>query len=160
MTFLELLRKVRGNDHKAPAKLLCLDPGETTGWAVFERGELTDWGQSATLKQGWSAIHDLFEEVKPTHVVFENYRVYQHKLSQHANSEVYTLRLIGVIEYLCYMQELENHTQMASTAKGFCKDSKLKEWGYWQPGMKHARDAIRHGCYYQLFHGRTKEAKK
>lgn len=41
--------------------------------------------------------------------------------------------------------------QMAAQAKGFVDDDKLKAWGFWIKGKKHARDAIRHGVYYLLF---------
>lgn len=45
----------------------------------------------------------------------------------------------------------EGIKQMAVTAKNFCTDDKLKQWGFWQAGQKHARDSIRHGCYFLLF---------
>ena len=37
---------------------------------------------------------------------------------------------------------------MAQQAKGFVTDAKLKEWGMWDIGHKHARDACRHCVYY------------
>ena len=40
--------------------------------------------------------------------------------------------------------------QMAFQGKGFATDARLKEWGFWKEGMKHSRDAIRHGIYYLL----------
>lgn len=152
MTFQSLYNKRRcGEDIAKGTRLLALDPGETTGWAFFVDGELTKWGQAPTKLEGWSAIEEVFGALKPTHVVAENYRVYEHKLKQHANSEVYTLRLIGVIDYICFKRNIPITYQMAQSAKGFCTDSKLKTWGYWKEGMKHARDAVRHGCYYLLF---------
>jgi hypothetical protein len=44
------------------------------------------------------------------------------------------------------------HYQMATTAKTFVTDEKLKQWGFWQEGMRHSRDAIRHGLYFLLFY--------
>lgn len=85
-------------------------------------------------------------------VIYENYRVYAHKLERHSNSEVYTLRLVGVIEYLCDVKhKIPYYNQMAQQAKGFVTDDKLKKWGYYRQGLRHARDAIRHGCYFLLF---------
>lgn len=156
MRFEDLLRKVRGEDFTPPERLLCLDPGETTGWALFIYGTLVDCGQISSKTEGWAEVEALFKETQPTEVVAENYRVYLHKLKQHTNSEVYTLRLIGVIDYLCWKLGIKLHYQMAATAKGFCKDSKLRQWGFWQEGERHARDAIRHGCYYLLFFERRK----
>lgn len=151
-TFEELLERRRGKEFKFPERMLVLDPGETTGWAVFEHGRLTAWGQIKTMEEGWDAIHELFADVQPTHVLYENYRIYKHKLERHSFSDVYTLRLIGVIEYLCDVTYgVPRVHQMAQQAKGFVKDQRLREWGYFKPGMRHARDAIRHGCYYLLF---------
>lgn len=149
--FTELLVKRRGPDFKAPKRLLVLDPGETTGWAVFENGKLTAAGQGRTI-EGWNVIGDLFEDIHPSMVLYENYRVYAHKLERHSNSEVYTLRLVGVIEYICERAfNIPHHNQMAQQAKGFVSDEKLKAWGFWNKGQRHARDAIRHGCYFLLF---------
>lgn len=152
IAFAELLKKRRGEQFIAPATLLCLDPGETTGWAVFENGKLTAAGQAKTKEGGWETIAKLFDDVMPTHVIFENYRVYAHKLERHSNSEVYTLRLVGVIEFLCdVIHNISRYDQMAYQAKGFVSDDKLKDWDFYKPGYRHARDAIRHGCYFLLF---------
>jgi hypothetical protein len=182
--FEELLLRTRGENFIPPERLLCLDPGETTGWALFEKGKLTKWGQSPTFnkelqKPNWNEIVQLFVETQPTQIVCENYRVYEHKLAQHAGAEIFTVRLIGVIDFFSCMgyysegeevySEMDHdyiqpyirhdacpiHYQMASTAKGFCTDEKLKGWGFWQEGMRHSRDAIRHGAYYLLFYGRS-----
>jgi hypothetical protein len=150
--FGELLQKRRGINFQAPARLLCLDPGHTTGWSVFEDGKLTATGEAATMAEGWSCIDRLFTDINPTAVIYENYRVYAHKLERHSNSEVYTLRLVGVIEYLCDVKyKISQYNQMAHQAKGFVTDDKLKSWGFYQTGQKHARDSIRHGCYFLLF---------
>lgn len=150
MTFEELLAKRRGEGFVPPKRLLCLDPGHTTGWCLFEDGKLTASGQADTISS-WYEIDKLFEDVKPTMVIYENYRVYAHKLERHSNSEVFTLRLIGVIEYICWLDRTPYFNQMAHQAKGFVTDEKLKKWDYYQKGAKHARDAIRHGCYFLLF---------
>lgn len=154
MDFRELVERKRAKEDnfEFPARLLCLDPGHTTGWAVFENGLLTASGQAATMDKGWSEIDNLFNDVQPTMVIYENYRVYAHKLERHSNSEVYTLRLIGVIEYLCDVKfGIPQYNQMAHQAKGFVTDEKLKKWGFYKRAEKHARDAMRHGCYFLLF---------
>lgn len=151
-SFAELLYMKRGKDFVPPKRLLCLDPGETTGWSVFQDGKLVDAGQAKTFENGWWEIHNLFKTACPTMVIYENYRVYDHKLQRHANSEVYTLRLIGVIEYLCEIVfRIPYYNQMAHQAKGFVTDDKLKQWGMYMIGLKHARDSIRHGAYFLLF---------
>lgn len=154
LTFSELLSRIRGS-HRIPHRLLCLDPGKTTGWCVFEDGRLTKWGQVENCFDDKNISIDgmmkLFKEVDPDYVVYEDYKVYSNKLDRHAFSPVMTVRLIGMIETYCQLENIPTHKQMATTAKTFCTDEKLQQWGFWQQGMRHARDAIRHGCYFLLF---------
>lgn len=155
MSFEELLERLRGT-HKIPERLLCLDPGKTTGWAFFESGKLTKWGQIPDCYDAQNIdatkLMQLFEELQPDFIVYEDYRVYTHKLDRHSFSPVMTVRLLGVIETYCQLNNVRAHKQMASTAKNFCTDNKLEAWGFWQRGMRHSRDAIRHGCYFLLFY--------
>lgn len=140
-------------DTPTPKCLLALDPGETTGWAVFKDGVLANYGQlpTHTVEASVPIIMNLLEEYEPTKLVYEDYKVYGWKTQSHAWDSLHTPRLIGNIQTLCVLQNIPISAQMAQHAKQFCTDSKLKMWGYYKPGMKHARDAIRHGCYYILF---------
>ena len=168
-SYMQIIKKVyKGKEQLIPDVLLCLDPGETTGYAVFKDGFLTAWGQCATVvsdgkkKQiDWNAVVKLFNYTKPTQVVCEDYKIYAHKLERHTFSSVETLRLIGGIDMLCKLNfpqclsgilidTIPIAYQMAFQGKGFATDARLKEWGFWKEGMKHSRDAIRHGIYYLL----------
>lgn len=155
LTYNELLQRIRG-DKKIPERLLCLDPGKTTGWCLFEQGKLTRWGQVDNCYDDnnidATGLLTLFQEVNPDFIVYEDYRVYSNKLDRHAFSPVMTVRLLGAIETYSQMNGIKTHKQMATTAKTFCTDEKLEQWCFWQPGMRHARDAIRHGCYFLLFY--------
>jgi len=139
--------------------VLCLDPGQTTGFAVF-RGEglgrapsMVVAGQLNTkdAETAFDIINQALTDYSPDHVIFENYLVYAHKATDHSNSELVTAQVIGVIKVLCKQRKLNYDKQMASQAKGFCDDEKLKAWNLWIRGQKHARDAIRHGIYWMLF---------
>lgn len=165
------LYKLRRGEAQMPSRILCLDPGETTGWAFFENTQLVRWGQITTVENEkicWDTLDTLFADICPDFVVCEDYRIYQHKLARHSFSPVLTLRLIGGIDLLCNsgwyvyngIDEFDHsydrytcpiHYQMATTAKTFCTDERLKSWGFYQEGMRHSRDAIRHGCYFLLF---------
>lgn len=176
MEFKTLCERYRKGIVYYPERLLCIDPGNTIGWCLFEKGELTTHGQLPVIVNddgiiNYEAIAGWLKDMQPTHVVMENYRVYAHKLEQHTFSDVSTIRIIGFIEGICKLGTIVNKTrlssgeyswetkgpsipvffQMAQQAKGFCTDEKLKEWGYWKTGMRHSRDAIRHGCYWMLF---------
>lgn len=165
-TLLDNIFKSKGRE--IPSRVLCLDPGETTGWCLFDRGELVDFGQIRTVIKvtmgkkedkfvAWGTLEKLFQDTHPTHIVCENYRVYAHKLERHSNSEIHTVRLIGGIDYLAHKLEIPLVYQMASQAKGFVTDDRLKAWDFWQPGMRHARDAIRHGIYWLLIGNNSKQ---
>jgi hypothetical protein len=136
--------------------ILALDPGETTGYSVFhaasETIEMVASGQVKTwpMKNCVTELANLLNQ-KPTLVVHEVYSIYEWKTDTHAWSDVPTLRVIGSLETLCIQAGIPYISQTAQVAKGFCTDEKLKAWGFYQQGQKHARDAIRHGLYFLLF---------
>jgi len=134
--------------------LLALDPGETTGYAIFSSGTLKDHGQVDTLTVTQSVDLLYIFISGRTHVVVENYQVYSWKLKEHKFSTLHTPRLIGCIETLCKLEGIGLSKQTAQNAKKFVTDEKLKEWGMWIKGRPHARDAIRHGIYYTIFGGK------
>ncbi len=92
----------------------------------------------------------------PKLVIIEDYRVYSWKAKEHSWSDMHTSRLIGAIETLCTFDSITPTKQMAGSVKGFCSDKRLREWGFWLTGQQHARDAVRHACYYILFHKEKK----
>ena len=139
-------------------KLLALDPGETTGYAVFNCSAgkspiLEDCGHIDTsgIESAVKHLTMLLNDVRPDRVVLEDYRVYAAKTEQHTYSNLMTPQMIGIILAFCEQRKIGTAKQMASLAKGFCTDDKLKFWKMYIRGKKHARDAIRHGIYYLLF---------
>ena len=139
--------------------LLALDPGETTGWCVFEylaandsyvkvaSGQLKTWPMQDFVNN----FKQLLAMYKPTAIVHELYAVYEWKATDHSWSSVPTLRVIGGIEVFAIMADIPVYTQTAQIAKNFCTDDKLKTWGFYITGEKHARDAFRHAAYFLLF---------
>lgn len=154
-SFEQLVLASREQKNLAPIEgnILALDPGHTTGVAVFKGMLLLSGSQIITkpIEQGVQALHELILEVQPEVVVCEDYRVYRWKTDEHANSSLLTPRIIGAIETLLTLQQIPLVKQPAHVAKHFCTDSRLKHWGMYSTGMRHANDAIRHGCYFQLF---------
>lgn len=142
--------------------LLALDPGETTGYTVFNGDELVGVGQLATkdIDKGVIELIKILDKFKPSFVVYEAYRVYKWKTKDHANSDLHTSQFIGVIRAICAMRSIPYHMQMAQVAKQFCTDDKLKEWGLWIKGQRHARDAIRHAIYFITFNWSKFEGEK
>ena len=133
--------------------LLALDPGETTGYAVFKEHKLIKSGEikTKTIETGIVTLQQVLKEHKPDFVVYEHYRVYQHKAKDHAQSDLHTSQFIGAIKTICLLRGVPYYKQMASVAKGFCTDDKLRDWGLYKRGERHARDAVRHGLYFLIF---------
>jgi hypothetical protein len=137
-------------------RLVTLDPGETTGFSVWDDSKLVDTGHLMTKivrgsvipLQQWIANLEIKAPMGPTYFVVEEYRVYGHKTEDHAQNDMHTSRLIGCIETLLTLRGIGYEMRGASFAKGFADDQKLEDWGFWKPGFRHARDAIRHGCYF------------
>jgi len=153
ITFKNLLRAQRGEEWAPPLMLLAFDPGQTTGWACFCRGELVAVGQTSKIdavEKALPQLEDVFERIHPTLVIIEDYRVYAHKAKAHSWNSLHTPKLIGAIQALCSLRKIPVVMQMASS-KQFVTDEKLKAWNMHNKGMRHALDAIRHGCYYLLF---------
>lgn len=158
--FPELAGKLKPKHFRGT--LICFDPGETTGLAIFRNGKLDETSQliTKTLEQGTITVNDLFQSIldaepqpqqQNVRVVMEDYKVYGWKTDQHAWAALHTPKFIGCIVTLCVIHQIPYHMQMAQQAKGFVNDDKLKAWKYYDKGMRHARDAVRHGCYYTLF---------
>jgi hypothetical protein len=134
-----------------PDRLLSVDPGHTTGYALWVRGKLTGFGQLSTLERPL-VLRDLVQRRKPTYVVFEAYQIYSWKLDQHAFSDVPTLRLIGALELICLERDIPYSSLTAQQSKSFVTDEKLKAWSMFQTSTKrHANDAIRLGAHFLIF---------
>lgn len=137
--------------------LLALDPGETTGVAVFtcdvDAAVLSHVAQIKTwpLTLGVESFMALIDKLQPDRVVFESYQVYEWKADSHSWSQIPTVQVIGMIQTILIQRGIPYSTQTAQVAKNFVDDDKLEKWGFWQKGLRHARDAIRHACYYLLF---------
>ena len=148
--FAELIARKRGETGISglPSRILAIDPGDTTGWALFVDGTLAEWGH---VGGNFTTLETLIKTARPDVLVVEEYRIYGWRAKQHSWSDVPTLRLIGAIQMLAAQQRMPIVMQTAQQAKGFSEDEKLRAWNFYQTGMKHANDAIRHGCYYILF---------
>lgn len=143
--FLKASRKGKSR----PARLLCVDPGETTGWSLWEDGELVKAGQF--LVENMNECFMFVTGISPTHMVMEDYRVYGHRRDQHVGSQVVTVQYIGVFKLAAEQLGIPLTLQMAWQAKKWATDEKLTQFGLYQINARHANDSIRHGIYYLLF---------
>jgi hypothetical protein len=133
-------------------RLITFDPGETTGYSIWDDGKLIEASQLNThdVKSTVLCLNEWLKKTMPPicYCVIEEYRVYQHKTESHAQNDMHTSRLIGCLETLLTLKGVGYQMRGAGLAKKFADDVKLEAWGFWKVGEKHARDAIRHGIYY------------
>ncbi len=145
-------------------RLLALDPGETTGWSIWDShdngthyelessGQLETWDKvNHTINPCVHNFNNMLMQWQPDYVVMERYAVYEWKAESHAWSDVPTLRIIGCMETFLILRQVPYHMQTAQAAKNFVTDDKLKEWGLWKKGERHARDSYRHALFFLLF---------
>ncbi len=152
--FTELVAQ-QHNGYPPTQRLLALDPGGTTGWAVFDGTVLEDAGQQ---KLDGLGLQGLVHRVRPDVIVLENYRIYRQKAMSHIGSEVLPARLIGALELIAESRHIPLHLQMAGPVKAVVTDDKLRAWVKAHKQIQagpHARDAIRHGLYFLLFPPKT-----
>lgn len=136
--------------------VLALDPGETTGVALWDPSvKEIMLCQIATkeVEEGYDKLWDIINYLsldKPglMHVRYEDYRVYGHMTDQHAFAHLHTPQLIGAIRVCCHLAQVPVSCCLAMHAKTFWTDDKLKLCHLYMPGMKHARDAQRHLLRY------------
>jgi hypothetical protein len=128
-----------------PAAYLALDPGEVTGWALFdEQGEILKFGQFGQGRQTAWLTTNLTENLKA--VIIEDYRNYANKRQKNW-SRNQTSKNIGAIEMLCEMRSVPYFLQPAN----------IKSIGYKWAGLveapsnhaiSHQYDAVVHGVYF------------
>ena len=152
-------------------KILTLDPSGnfskkegdgTTGWAIFEDGQLKDFGDVEAvghdrIEKYWEAISDLID-LSVNLVVCESYRLFAGKAKAQSNSLMETPQLIGYIRMHCYKWEIPivfqdpkdklRVTDPILVRQGFFEVKGRKHYCLGKPTNLHMRDAIRHGIYF------------
>lgn len=145
-------------------KILALDPGGTTGWALYQdmtvEGDQYDCppaimsGDFYTIGQIGPEEHHgrlwhLFQHQQPTMIVCESFEFRQfdgHRTGIRLDSKEY----IGLVKLWRELEGTPVVFQTASLGKTFCTDDKIKALNLWTPGHKHAMDAMRHLLTYMV----------
>lgn len=154
----ETVRKQHPSDiDTINSPILALDPGETTGVAEFD-GDVTIRVYQKVTKNIGQSYDWLTERLQTSwelhafsHLRYEDYRVYEWKVQDHAWSPVHTIQWIGAIKVAAHTTGVQSSCVMASVAKNWWTDNKLDMFGLNPKGLRHGRDALRHLLYYILF---------
>jgi hypothetical protein len=124
-------------------EVLSLDPGVTTGWALWSCGSLLGAGEYDEVATG--NLIDHFTKTGGV-VVCEAYIITAETLRR--SRQTASLELIGVAKHFARTRDCTFVMQTASSAKKFCTDDRLRAAGWKQRGLGHADDALRHLCTY------------
>jgi hypothetical protein len=157
-------------------RILILDPsgnfGEkegagTTGWAVFENGELKDFGKIEAADYDcqeayWQSVWRCIKDRDPDKVVCESYKLFGHKAKQQSGSSLDTPQLIGYLRGMCWaysyliiFQDPKDKVRVADEIlvhMGILEQTaggRYKALG--RQTVIHERDAIRHGVFYDRY---------
>ena len=139
-----------------PVVYLALDPGNNTGYAMFDAGgNLVSQGL-LPQRDGRDGLYKALQEWHAnqrllTTVICEDYFLYPWKGKAQSWSPLETTRVIGAIEYWCF---LTGRTLILQPAN-------IKSIGYKYAGMKettnkiasHAENAYIHGVFFLQKHG-------
>ena len=112
------------------AAYLALDPGETTGWALFDsEGNILKYGQFRQEQQNEWLSDNLTSDLKA--VICEDYK--NHAWKKQKNwSRNQTSKNIGAIEMLCSMRGVPCYLQQNT----------IKSIGYKYMGMEEAEELV------------------
>jgi hypothetical protein len=130
-------------------KVIALDPGGTTGWAVFRDGHFYRAGELEG--QHHRQLHQLLyketvgsDDEAPYYLIFERF--------DHRNNEfakLISVEYIGVIKLFLQQYPHVHGVPQGSSIKTFADEKKLSatKW-YIEYKKPHARDAARHLLYW------------
>ena len=128
-------------------KIIAFDPGRTTGVAIFNRqpgpnNPYLTIAQIRNLAPVWYLLH----REAPELIVYESF-LYQRR----DKVDLTPVEVIGVIKLYANETGTEIVSQTPAMGKRFWTDDKIKKLDLWEPGAKHAMDALRHLLYYRTF---------
>lgn len=135
-------------------RIVAVDPGKTTGVAIWDEATNTFTSYEFNVNDFYTFITDEINDFYSPdtneyelRIVSEDFII---TVNTAKNSQAHwSLRLIGVMDYLCQINELPALTLQAPALKAFGSDSKLKMVDWWKSGLGgHANDAARHLMIY------------
>lgn len=130
--------------------LFAFDPGETTGFAAFNKdGEVISTVNIPNIIQGLESFFRNYRFI-PKVVIIEDYRIFPAQLKAHILSRVPTLRVIGAIELWALSHKCEIIWHEVSVKNEGRKKFGIKD-GNTVHDLWHYNDAVAHGKMY--FHG-------
>ena len=132
-------------------RVLAVDPGGTTGFALYDGGaqyEVHDaWdktGQMTALMQVESFLKGSGLDV----LVCESFVISMGTMKKTREGSNTAIEIIGALRWLTWKHEVKFVTQSPADAASFMTPEKLRALGWWTKGSDHARSASKHLALY------------
>ena len=133
-------------------RVVAIDPGETTGIAVYD----SEWAEQpplwTTSVQGqMNAIEIIKRELSfdADLLVIEEFRISAGTARKSRGGSNTAIEIIGAAKWLAHCAVVPVRMQSPSSVMGFMTNDKLRRLGFYVPN-DHARDAVRHLAYYLI----------
>lgn len=129
-------------------RILALDPGGTTGWAIYQHG--MDWDRGQLTGQHHDDLWQLIDTYYPDTLVYERFLYQRREVTKGVSLVLDSLEYIGVAK-LWIQRNPKGRRLVEQTphqGKHLWTDDKVKALGLWLPGLPHAMDATRHLLYF------------
>lgn len=138
-----------------PHRIMCLDPGDHTGWFfinIDENGQRTYRG--GTAQRSHMEVAELFQIYNPDIVVMESFHLYPGMAKSLSWNSFYPCEVIGVIRYICQRDKRMLIEQSPSIKKYSGGLNQLwvsirNTFEY----TEHTKDAFLHWRYFARQHG-------
>lgn len=117
-------------------RIIAVDPGGTTGWAEWEAGKLTAFGQG----EDWQATTTFLLSREPDILVVESFHITTETAKKARSYDA--LYMIGALGYEASLRGIRMAMQ-APSMRMFATPKKLEAMG-WKPRGDHAIQATRH----------------
>ena len=122
-------------------KILAIDPGETSGVCIFNT---PNEYKTLSIKKSLVDVANIILDTKPDVLVFERFALYPTHAKSLVWDEMYTSQTIGVIKYICEINNIKYFTQSASD-----KEYVVYPKDYTFPN-DHERDAYGHAWFFYM----------
>ena len=137
-------------------KILCLDPGESTGWVLgTEEGAI----RGGTCKRNHLEVAQLLIDEHPDIIVLERFNLYPGMAKSLAWNSFYPCEVIGVIKYMAMTADVPIVEQAPSVKKYAGDIQKYSDWHFIKERCsgvtEHTKDAYQHYRYFMI-HGLKK----
>lgn len=131
-------------------RIVGLDPGGTTGVAVFDLNE-DSWSQNRMQlgpEEHHEELYEWLKELRPDLIIYESF---EYRTRQRDNLVLVSVEYIGVIKLFCSVTKTKSKPQTAAYGKAFWSNDKIAQLALWTANMPHAMDATRHVLQYISF---------